>query len=66
MISMEPAVAALLALVLLDEYLSPAQWLAISMIMAASMGSAYSAHQQRRKLPLADHMATPLPVAPDK
>lgn len=66
MISMEPAVAALLALVLLDEYLSPAQWLAISMIMAASMGSAYSAHQQRRKLPLADHMATPLPAAPDK
>ncbi|MDA8449714.1 EamA family transporter [Acidovorax sp. NCPPB 3859] len=43
MISMEPAVAALLALVLLGEYLSPAQWLAIGMIVAASMGCAFSA-----------------------
>ncbi|MGO3741847.1 EamA family transporter [Kerstersia sp.] len=49
MISMEPAVAALLALILLNEYLTAAQWLAIGMIMAASMGCAYCAHQQRRK-----------------
>lgn len=46
MISMEPAVAALLALVLLGEALSLAQWLAIGMIMAASMGCAATA--QRR------------------
>ena len=40
MISMEPAVAALLALLLLDERLSAAQWLAIGLIMAASIGCA--------------------------
>ena len=40
MISMEPAVAALLALLLLDEHLSAAQWLAIGLIMAASIGCA--------------------------
>ena len=45
MISMEPAVAALLALVLLDEHLSPPQWLAIGLVMVASMGSALTALQ---------------------
>ena len=39
MISMEPAVAALLAYELLAEVLSPQQWLAIGCIVAASMGS---------------------------
>ncbi|MCA0175950.1 MAG: DMT family transporter [Proteobacteria bacterium] len=48
MISVEPAVAALLALVLLGEELSPTQWLAIGMIVTASMGSAFMA--QRRKV----------------
>lgn len=43
MISMELAVAAVLALVLLGERLSAAQWLAIALIMAASMGSAATA-----------------------
>lgn len=43
MISMEPAVAALLALVLLGEQLSGVQWLAIGCIVAASMGSALTA-----------------------
>lgn len=47
MISMEPAVAALLALVLLGERLDTVQWLAIGCIMAASMGSAATA----RRLP---------------
>lgn len=46
MISMEPAVAALLALGLLGEQLSGAQWLAIGLIMSASMGSASSARRQ--------------------
>ena len=52
MISMEPAVAALLALALLDEHLSFTQWLAIALIMAASMGSALTARQ--RTAPAAD------------
>ena len=43
MISMEPAVAALVAMVLLSEHLSAVQWLAIGCIMAASMGSALTA-----------------------
>ena len=47
MISMEPAVAALLALALLGERLDTVQWLAIGCIVAASMGSATTA----RRLP---------------
>jgi len=43
MISMEPAVAALVAMALLSEHLSAVQWLAIGCIMAASMGSALTA-----------------------
>ncbi|MDO5624636.1 MAG: DMT family transporter [Pseudomonadota bacterium] len=49
MISMEPAVAALLALALLDERLSATQWLAIGLIMAASMGSAAGSRPARPK-----------------
>lgn len=45
MISMEPAVAALLALALLDERLTVTQWLAIGLIMAASMGCAAAARR---------------------
>ncbi|OEZ59281.1 threonine/homoserine exporter RhtA [Janthinobacterium sp. HH103] len=48
MSSMEPAVAAMLAYILLDERLGAGQWLAIAMIMAASMGSSYMAQRQRR------------------
>ena len=47
MISMEPAVAALLALALLGERLDTVQWLAIGCIVAASMGSVATA----RRLP---------------
>lgn len=43
MISMEPAVAAVLAMALLGEHLSLPQWLAIGCIVAASMGSALTA-----------------------
>ncbi|OZI66781.1 EamA family transporter [Bordetella genomosp. 11] len=46
MLSMEPAMAALLALAFLDEHLRPMQWLAIGFIMTASMGCALTA--QRR------------------
>lgn len=45
MISMEPAVAAVLAMGLLDEQLNQRQWLAIGCIMAASMGSAATARR---------------------
>ncbi len=45
MISMEPAVAAVLAMGLLGEHLSLVQWLAIGCIVAASMGSALTAHK---------------------
>jgi inner membrane transporter RhtA len=47
MISMEPAVAALLALPLLGEQLSAVQWLAIGCIVAASMGSAATAGRSK-------------------
>lgn len=52
MSSMEPAVAALLALVLLDEQLTSLQWLAIALIMAASMGSSWMV-QRRARAPAA-------------
>lgn len=61
MISMEPAVAALLALVLLGEALTLAQWLAIGMIMTASMGCAATA--QRRGARPAAAAGTQGPVA---
>jgi inner membrane transporter RhtA len=50
MISMEPAVAAVLAMALLGEHLNTVQWLAIGCIVAASMGSALTA---RRTVPVA-------------
>ena len=48
MASMEPAVAALLALALLGEYLSAIQWLAIALIVAASVGSSVTAQRGKR------------------
>lgn len=54
MISMEPAVAALLALLLLDEHLGASQWLAIGLIMAASIGCAANS---RRAEPTAETLA---------
>lgn len=48
MISMEPAVAAVLALGLLDERLSVAQWLAIGLIVMASVGCAVAPRQAPR------------------
>lgn len=43
MASMEPAVAALLGLLMLDEHLSNLQWLAIACIMLAAIGCAVTA-----------------------
>lgn len=45
LISMEPAVAALIALPLLGEHLSPLQWVAIGCTMLASMGSTATARR---------------------
>lgn len=56
MISMEPAVAAVLAIGLLNEHLSNGQWLAIGCIVAASMGSALTARRQASKV--AESVAT--------
>ena len=45
MTSLEPAVAALLGLMLLDEHLSGLQWLAIVCIMLAAAGSSGTARR---------------------
>jgi inner membrane transporter RhtA len=45
MISLEPAVAALLGLLLLDEHLQALQWLAIAITMLAAAGSAMTARR---------------------
>jgi inner membrane transporter RhtA len=42
LMSLEPAVAALVGLVFLREVLSPTQWLAVALVMAASAGSTLS------------------------
>jgi inner membrane transporter RhtA len=49
MTSMEPAVAAVLGLLLLDEHLTALQWVAIGCTMLAAAGSAFTA---RRDLPV--------------
>ena len=45
MLSTEPAVAALLGLLLLGEHLSPVQWFAIGCIITASVGCAMTVRQ---------------------
>jgi inner membrane transporter RhtA len=47
MTSMEPAVAALLGLLVLDEHLTALQWLAIVATMLAAAGSAFTARQEK-------------------
>ncbi|NII06367.1 EamA family transporter [Luteibacter anthropi] len=47
MVSLEPAVASLLALLLLGEHLSASQWIAIGFIVAASIGSTITAGRAR-------------------
>ena len=49
MTSMEPAVAALLGLLMLDEHLSSLQWLAIVCIMMAAAGSSLTARRGQPK-----------------
>ncbi len=52
MASMEPAVAALLGLLVLGEQLSGLQWLAIALVMCAAAGSAATAKPHARHRPL--------------
>jgi len=49
MTSMEPAVAALLGLLMLDEHLDGLQWLAIVLIMLAAAGSSLTARRGQPK-----------------
>lgn len=48
LLSLEPAVGALAGWLVLYEHLTPAQGLAIGLVMAASMGTAWSAGRQAR------------------
>ena len=47
MLATEPAVAAIMGLLVLGEHLTLVQWAAIAIIMAAAMGSALTAQQQK-------------------
>jgi len=54
MTSMEPAVAALMGLLMLNEHLSGLQWLAIGCIMLAAAGSSVTARRDVPKSALAE------------
>jgi inner membrane transporter RhtA len=43
LMSLEPAVAALCGLVVLGEHLTPSQWLAVGLVIAASVGATVTA-----------------------
>jgi inner membrane transporter RhtA len=45
LMSLEPAVAALCGLVLLGEHLTKAQWVAVGLVIAASIGATVTARQ---------------------
>ncbi len=46
MLAMEPAIAALMALALFAKELTMTQWVAIGLIVSASVGSAFAARRQ--------------------
>lgn len=54
MTSMEPAVAALLGLLMLDEHLGGLQWLAIVCVTLAAAGSSVTAHRVLPQSPPAE------------
>ena len=49
LLSLEPAVGAVAGWIMLSEGLSPQQWLAIALVMSASMGSAWSVGGSARR-----------------
>jgi inner membrane transporter RhtA len=62
LLSAEPAIGALMGLVLLGEHLDVTQWLAIGLVIASSVGAATSAGlaaRRRGRVP-----AQPAPPAP--
>ncbi|GAA0708514.1 EamA family transporter [Dokdonella soli] len=54
LLSLEPAIAALAGVALLDEHLGPLQWLAIAAIVVAAAGTALSAGRPALAEPLAN------------
>jgi inner membrane transporter RhtA len=51
LMSLEPAVAALAAILLLREFLTPGQWVAMGCVVAASVGAARTAEPMRQPAP---------------
>ena len=49
LVSIEPALGALLGLAFLDEHLDVFQWPAIAAIIAASIGAVFGARDSRRR-----------------
>jgi inner membrane transporter RhtA len=51
LMSLEPAVAALAAILLLREFLTPVQWMAMGSVVAASVGAARTAEPVHQPAP---------------
>jgi inner membrane transporter RhtA len=51
LMSLEPAVAALAAILLLREFLTPVQWVAMGCVVAASVGATRTAEPMRQPAP---------------